>query len=126
MAAAETESRQPLDLVVLGHPRGWRARLSTVGTAPTYGLAFLLTDELVRRHGFDSLITYFRMFAGSDDRFGHFQRAFGESLYKFAPCALDRIRVEARVVPRVVECGEVSPPDAGLEAPPSGALDGCP
>lgn len=126
MVAAETDSQQPLDLVVLGHPRGWRTHVSEVGTAATYGLAFLLTDELVRRHGFDGLITYFRAFAGSDDRFGHFQRAFGESLYEFAPRALDRVRVEARGIPRLVECGEVSPPDAGLEAPPSGALDGCP
>jgi hypothetical protein len=97
MAAVETDNLQSLDLVVLGHPRGWRARLSAVGTAPTYGLAFLLTDELVRRHGFDSLITYFRAFAGSNDRFGHFQRAFGEPLRDFALRALDRIRVEARV-----------------------------
>ncbi|MBI2205090.1 MAG: hypothetical protein HYU41_14675 [Candidatus Rokubacteria bacterium] len=125
VAAVDTDGHEPLDLVVLGHPRGWRARLSEVGTAATYGLAFLLTDELVRRHGLAGLITYFRAFDGSDDRFGHFQRAFGESLREFAPRTLDRIRLEARAVPRVVECGEVSSRDADREVPPSGVLDGC-
>ncbi|MBI2216112.1 MAG: hypothetical protein HYU51_02345 [Candidatus Rokubacteria bacterium] len=125
VAAADTDGREPVDLVVLGHPRGWNARLSAIGTAPTYGLALLLTDELVRRHGFDRLIGYFRAFARADDRFGQFRRAFGESLGEFERGALDRIRQEARRAPPAVECDGFSPPDTGPEVPPSGVVEEC-
>ncbi len=46
------------------------------GDRLTYGIAFLLTDDLIRHRGFESLRAYFRAFADSDDRFGHFRRAF--------------------------------------------------
>ncbi|MBI2466858.1 MAG: hypothetical protein HYV62_03420 [Candidatus Rokubacteria bacterium] len=53
-----------------------------------------MTDELVRRHGFDRVIAYFRAFADSDDRFGNFQRVFGVSLKAFEQDALTRIQEE--------------------------------
>lgn len=85
---------EPRDLVVLGSPAGWAARSARSGRRPIYGLAFLLTDELIRRHGFQSLIAYFGGFVNSDDRFGHFQRAFGRSLEEFQSEALEQIRSE--------------------------------
>lgn len=84
----------PLDLVDLGRPRRWEARHLQVGDRLTYRLAFLLTDELVRRDGLDRLLAYFRAFAESDDRFGNFERAFGTSLVEFEHDALARIRAE--------------------------------
>lgn len=84
----------PLDLVDLGRPQRWAARVLRSGDRFTYRLAFLLSDDLIRQHGFESLIAYFRAFADSDDRFGHFQRAFGVSLEEFEYDALGRIRNE--------------------------------
>jgi hypothetical protein len=85
----------PLDLVALGQPRGWETRHLRSGDRLTYRLAFLLTDDLVRRRGFEHLVDYFRAFARSDDRFGHFQQAFGLSLGEFEASALQRVRDEA-------------------------------
>ncbi len=84
----------PPDLLVLGSPPGWSARTARSGDRLTYGLAFLLTDDLIRHRGLESLRAYFRAFAHSDDRFGHFRRAFGRSLAEFQSEALDRIRTE--------------------------------
>lgn len=84
----------PPDLVELGQPHGWEARHLRSGGHLTYGLAFLMTDELIRRHGFDRVIGYFRAFADSDDRFGNFQRVFGVSLREFEQDALTRIQNE--------------------------------
>ncbi len=86
----------PLDLVDLGRPEGWEARRLGRGGRATYPLAFLLTDALVRRSGFERLATYFRAFAETDDRFGHFQRAFGLSLAEFEAQALGQLREEIR------------------------------
>jgi hypothetical protein len=89
----------PLDLVDLGRPLGWEARHLAAGDRLTYRLAFLLTEELVRRSGLDRVVGYFRAFADSEDRFGHFQRAFGLSLGEFETDALARLRRELPVVP---------------------------
>ncbi len=86
---------EPLNLVELGRTRGWETRHLRSGDRLTYRLAFLLTDELIGRRGFDRLVTYFRAFADSDDRFGHFQSVFGLSLEEFEASALDRVREEA-------------------------------
>ncbi len=86
----------PLDLVELGQPPGWEARHFRPGGRTTYPLAFLLTDALVRRSGFEGLIAYFRAFAGADDRFGHFQQAFGLSVAEFEAQALGQLREEVR------------------------------
>ncbi len=84
----------PPDLLALGSPPGWSARAVRSGDRLTYGLAFLLADDLIRHRGVESLRAYFRAFADSDDRFGHFRRAFGRSLAEFQFEALDRIGVE--------------------------------
>jgi Peptidase of plants and bacteria len=90
----------PLDLVALGQPREWETRHLRSGDPLTYRLAFLLTDDLIRRRGFDRLLDYFRAFARADDRFGHFQRAFGLTLGEFEASALPRVRGEAAGEPR--------------------------
>jgi hypothetical protein len=106
----------PPDLLALGSPPGWSARTVHSGGRLTYGLAFLLTDDLIRRHGFESLRAYFRAFTDSDDRFGHFQRAFGRSLAEFQSEALDRIRTESeRRKPEAADA-PVFVPDPGREA----------
>ncbi len=84
----------PLDLVEPGRPRSWEARHLQAGDRLTYRLALLLTDDLIRRRGFDRLLAYFRAFAESNDRFGHFERAFSTSLVEFEHDALRRIRTE--------------------------------
>ncbi len=100
----------PPDLVELGEPHGWEARHLRSGGHLTYGVAFLMTDELIRRHGLERLVAYFRMFADSDDRFGNFTRAFGASLREFEQEALRQIRVElAERRDRAVAWPEPSP-----------------
>ncbi len=108
----------PLDLVDLGRPPGWEARRLSPGGRATYPLAFFLTDALVRRFGFERLATYFRAFAGADDRFGHFQRAFGLSLAEFEAQALGQLRDEIRrleLEPARVREPRLAP-DSGEEA----------
>ncbi len=87
---------EPVDLADLGSPRGWGARALGAEGRFAYRLAFLLTDDLIRRRGFGSVIAYFRAFADSDDRFGHFERVFGLSLKEFEHAALARIREEVQ------------------------------
>lgn len=89
-AWAEREDTR-LDLIRLGAPLGWEHRHLDAGQL-TYRLAFLATDALIRRSGLDRLIGYFRAFADSDDRFGHFERAFGMSLEEFEEEVLTEIR----------------------------------
>ncbi len=122
-AVGSADHDPPLDLVALGHPRGWQARLLAAGRAQTYDLAFLLTDDLVRRRGIDGVTAYFRAFTESDDRFGHFHRAFGESIRDFEGTALDRIRRAARTVRRVMKCVSLSAP--GAEVLPVDLLEEC-
>jgi hypothetical protein len=93
VAAARPElASNPLDLVELGRPRGWEARHLEPDGRLVYRLAFLLTDDLIRRHRWPRLLDYFRAFAASEQRFDEFQRAFGESLEKFGADALARLR----------------------------------
>lgn len=82
----------PVDLVDLGRPHGWEMRHLRAGDRLTYRLAFLLTDELIQRHGFERVVAYFRAFGDSDDRFGNFRRAFGVSIQDFEAEALGRLR----------------------------------
>jgi len=79
--AALRESR--LDLETLGTPRGFTVRHLREGSLPTYQLAFLMTDYLIRRHGFDGLIEYYRSFATGRGRHEAFRIAFGQSLQEF-------------------------------------------
>jgi hypothetical protein len=72
-----------LDLLSLGTPRGFTLRHLKEGSRPTYQLAFLMANYLVRRHGFDRLITYFRGFAEGRGRQENFRLAFGQGLEEF-------------------------------------------
>jgi len=77
-----------LDLETLGTPRGFTVRHLREGSHPTYQLAYLLTDYLIARDGFDRVVEYFRSFATRVDRRGNFAAAFGQSLGEFEQEAL--------------------------------------
>jgi hypothetical protein len=79
--AALREAR--LDLETLGTPRGFTVRHLREGSLPTYQLAFLMTDYLIRRDGFDGLVEYYRSFASGRARHDAFRVAFGQSLDDF-------------------------------------------
>jgi hypothetical protein len=85
-----------LDLATLGSPRGFTARHQRDGSLATYQLAFLMTDYLARRHGFDRLIVYFRGFAEGRSRFENFYAVFGQSLPDFEAEILSRYGEVAR------------------------------
>jgi hypothetical protein len=72
-----------LDLETLGSPHGFTARHRREGSVPTYQLAFLMTDYLIERHGFDRMLDYFRLFAKSQRPREHFQHAFGQTIEEF-------------------------------------------
>jgi hypothetical protein len=72
-----------LDLSTLGTSRGFTVRHLKDGALPTYQLSFLMTDYLIRRHGFDGLLRYFRGFAAGRGRLESFRMAFGQSLEEF-------------------------------------------
>jgi hypothetical protein len=72
-----------LDLDALGTPRGFTVRHLREGSLETYQLSFLMTDYLIRRHGFASLPGYFRMLATGHGRYESFQLAFGQTLEEF-------------------------------------------
>jgi len=72
-----------LDLDALGSPAGFIARHRRDGTLATYQISFLMVDHLVARHGFASVVAYFRAFTGSHDRQANFRRVFGQTVTKF-------------------------------------------
>lgn len=72
-----------LDLATLGSPRGFTVSHRRDGSAPTYQMAFLMADYLIRREGFDRIVGYFRSFAESGDGEANFRAAFGQSLEQF-------------------------------------------
>jgi hypothetical protein len=93
IAAAWSElASRPLDLVELGRPRGWEARHLEPDGHLVYRLALLLTDDLIRQHGWSRLLDYFRAFAESEERFDEFRRSFGASLEQFGADGLARLR----------------------------------
>src|SRR6059036_432766 len=57
-----------LDLDTLGSPRGFTVRHLREGSLPTYQLAFLMTDYLITRDGFDRTVEYFRGFGQGGGR----------------------------------------------------------
>jgi hypothetical protein len=99
----------PPDLLELGEPHGWAAQVFRPDDRLAYPLAFLLADALIRQHGFESVIQYFRAFAQSDDRLGHFQRVLGRSIPEFVSDALARVRFEAE---HAAPADEREPPTA--------------
>ena len=72
-----------LDLEQLGTSRGFTTRHLHEGSLATYQLAFLMTDYLIRRHGFASLLRYFKGFAAGRGRHESFRFAFGQSVPEF-------------------------------------------
>ena len=56
----------------------WVAVANSPARSLLYPYAFVATDFLIRRHGPEAAIEYFRLFAQSDDRVANFRRAFDE------------------------------------------------
>ena len=83
--------RRRLDLDTLGTPRGFTLRHLREGSHPTYQMAYLLTDYLIAREGFDSVVGYFQMFSKRVDRHENFVAAFGQSLDEFEQEALGHL-----------------------------------
>jgi hypothetical protein len=82
-----------LDLETLGTPRGFTRRHLREGSVATYQLAFLMTDYLIDRDGFDRVLDYFRAFSVTDDRHANFEAAFGQSVDDFEMEILERLTV---------------------------------
>jgi hypothetical protein len=80
-----------LDLDTLGTSRGFTIRHLRDGSLPTYQLAFLMTDYLIRRHGFERLLVYYRGFAAGRGRYETFRAAFGQTLPQFESEVLEHL-----------------------------------
>src|SRR5258706_296253 len=72
-----------LDPDALGPPAGFIARHRRDGTLATYQISFLMVDHLVARHGFASVVAYFRAFTERRDRQANFRRVFGQTVTMF-------------------------------------------
>lgn len=81
-----------LDLETLGTPRGFTVRHLKEGSLPTYQLAFLMADYLIRRDGLPKVIAYFASFAETRDRREAFRAAFGQSLENFEAEVLTHLK----------------------------------
>jgi len=81
-----------LDLEARGTPRGFTAWHLQEGSIPVYQLAFLMTDYLVDRRGFEAIRTYFASFRRASDRRKNFDAAFGETLTDFEADVLVRLK----------------------------------
>jgi hypothetical protein len=81
-----------LDLEARGTPRGFTDWHVREGALATYQLAFLMTDHLIERRGFDRLKAYFASFQDSTDRRINFDRAFGETIGDFESDVLAYLR----------------------------------
>jgi hypothetical protein len=81
-----------LDLEARGTPRGFTAWHLQEGSIPVYQLAFLMTDYLVERRGFEAIRTYFASFRRASDRRKNFDAAVGESLTDFEANVLVRLK----------------------------------
>jgi hypothetical protein len=86
-----------LDLETLGSPRGFTVRHLREGSLPTYQLAFLMTDYLITRDGFDNVVQYYALFAERpQQRLDNFRRAFGQSLDEFEQEILAHLKTVTR------------------------------
>jgi hypothetical protein len=84
--------QRKLDLEARGTPRGFTAWHLQEGSIPVYQLAFLMTDYLVDRRGFEAIRTYFASFRRASDRRKNFDAAFGETLTDFEADVLVRLK----------------------------------
>ncbi len=80
-----------LDLAGLGTSRGFTVRHLRDGSLATYQLAFLMTDYLIRRQGFEALLRYFRELGAGGGRYESFRIAFGQSLSDFERQVLEHL-----------------------------------
>lgn len=60
--------------------------------AAMYALSFFAVDFLLKRHGLEAFVGYFKRFATSDDRVANFREAFGEDLESFERALDDSLR----------------------------------
>lgn len=88
----ETLIQTRLDLEKHGTPRGFTAWHLREGSRPTYQLAFLMTDYLIKRQGFEKVRAYFASFADSPDRRANFSRTSGGTLEQFEADVLAHLR----------------------------------
>jgi hypothetical protein len=56
-----------------------------------YAQALMAADLLIERRGLPAVLAYFRAFRESEDRLGHFRRAFGEDLSGFEAVFRERL-----------------------------------
>jgi len=85
-----------LDLDTLGTPRGFTVRHLKEGSLPTYQLAFLMTDYLITRDGFDRTVEYFRGFGQGGGRRDTFRTAFHQTLEQFEGEVLAHLKTIVR------------------------------
>ncbi len=85
-----------LDLATLGTPRGFTARHRREGSLATYQLAFLMTDYLVSRNGFESVVAYLRSFAAGAGREDAFAAAFDQTIADFEQEVLSHLQALTR------------------------------
>jgi len=85
-----------LDLDTLGTPRGFTVRHLKEGSLPTYQLAFLMTDYLITRDGFDRTVQYFKGFGQGGGRRDTFRFAFHQTLEQFEDEVLAHLKTIVR------------------------------
>ena len=85
-----------LDLETLGNRRGFTVRHLKEGSLPTYQLAFLMTDYLIERDGFERVVAYFKSFERRQDRHSNFRDTFGQSLDQFEKEVLAHLKTVVR------------------------------
>ena len=69
----------------------WVAATNGPASDLLYPYAYVATDFLIRRHSLDAAITYFRLFADSNDARANFRRAFGEEWSAFDAAFRDHV-----------------------------------
>jgi len=80
-----------LDLATLGSPREFTLRHQRDGSLETYQLSFLMADYLVKHHGMDTVLDYFRN-CREMDRERAFLWTFGQPIREFESEVLDYLR----------------------------------
>jgi len=80
-----------LDLRTLGSPRDFTLRHQREGSVETYHLTFLLADYLIERHGFGTMVEYFRRLKHQPSA-AAFRSAFGYSIAVFESEALVQLQ----------------------------------
>ena len=80
-----------LDLDALAAPSAFLVQHRRIGTLVTYRLSLYLAGDLIARHGFPTMVDYFRAFRGSGDAAANFSATFGVSTDAFGREALARL-----------------------------------